>query len=198
MPNNSLDTYIFDESKRKLFDWNKYFNIIEEIAQGLLYLQKCSRLTIIHRDLKSSNILLDKNMNPKIFDFGMAKIFATTESDANTNRIVGTCGYMAPEYVKDGIFSMKSNVFSLRVLVLEIISGRSNNNFYFDHPLNLVGYVWELWREGAMLELVHPTLRDSCFKYPILRCINVALLCVEHNPVDWPSMSSVICGVNLH
>ncbi|KAK3197963.1 hypothetical protein Dsin_021378 [Dipteronia sinensis] len=90
MPYKSLDSYIFDQSKRKLLNWNKYFNIIEEIAQGILYLHKYSRFRIIHRDLKAGNILLDKNMNPKISDFGLARIFTTAQSEANTNRIVGT------------------------------------------------------------------------------------------------------------
>ncbi|MBA0778472.1 hypothetical protein Gotri_006330 [Gossypium trilobum] len=75
MPNKSLDTFIFDDSKMKLLNWDKRFSIIEEITQGLLYLHKYSRLRIIHRDLKLSNILLDENMNPKISDFGLAKIY---------------------------------------------------------------------------------------------------------------------------
>ncbi|XP_044482158.1 L-type lectin-domain containing receptor kinase S.4-like [Mangifera indica] len=194
MPNKSLDTYIFDANERRLFDWKKCFNIIEEIAHGLLYLHKHSRLKIIHRDLKASNILLDKNMNPKISDFGMAKVFVTTESEANTNRVVGTRGYMAPEYTIGGIFSEKSDVFSFGVLVLEIISGRRCNNtiFYDGSPLNLVGYAWQLWKEGSSMELMNPTLYDSCCEEQVRKCINLALLCVEHNPIDRPIMSVVV------
>lgn len=87
---SAMAFYLIDESKSKLLDWVKRFNIIEGIAQGLLYLHKYSRLKIIHRDLKLSNILLDENMNPKISDFGMARIYTTNEAEPNTNRIVGT------------------------------------------------------------------------------------------------------------
>ncbi|MBA0748230.1 hypothetical protein Gogos_005075 [Gossypium gossypioides] len=142
MPNKSLDTFIFDDSKRKLLNWDKRFSIIEGIAQGLLYLHKYSRLRIIHRDLKLSNILLDENMNPKISDFGLARIYKTSEAGSNTNRIVGTYGYMSPEYAMEGIFSEKSDVYSFGVMVLEVVSGRKNSShFEFDRPLNLVGYV---------------------------------------------------------
>ncbi|EEF43949.1 ATP binding protein, putative [Ricinus communis] len=122
VPNASLDHFIFDPIKRANLDWDKRYNIIGGIARGLLYLHEDSRLRIIHRDLKASNILLDADMNPKISDFGMARLVVMDQTQGNTNRIVGTYGYMAPEYVMHGQFSVKSDVFSFGVLLLEIVN----------------------------------------------------------------------------
>lgn len=141
MANKSLDFFLFDCSRSMLLDWKRRFNIIEGIAQGLLHLHKYSRLKVVHRDMKASNILLDENMNPKISDFGMARIFSPQESQVNTERIVGAYGYMPPEYAMEGIFSTKSGVCSSGVLLLEIVSGRRNNNFYnAERQLNLIGH----------------------------------------------------------
>eukprot|EP00258_Populus_trichocarpa_P032572 XP_024448591.1 G-type lectin S-receptor-like serine/threonine-protein kinase CES101 [Populus trichocarpa] len=183
-----------DQSKREIIDWKKRFEIIEGIAQGLLYLHKYSRLRIIHRDLKASNIVLDENLNPKISDFGMARIFKINDLQANTNQIVGTRCYMSPEYVMEGIFSVKSDVFSFGVLLLEIVSDkRIQGLLEIDgHPLNLVGYAWELWKAGIPFELVDPILRESCSKDQVLRCINVGLLCVEDSATDRPTRSDVV------
>ncbi|CAM0906154.1 unnamed protein product [Alopecurus aequalis] len=162
MPNRSLDFFIFDQERGPLLDWNKRRHIIDGIAQGLLYLHKHSRVRIIHRDMKASNILLDRDLNPKISDFGMARIFGSNMTEANTNRVVGTYGYMAPEYASEGLFSVKSDVFSFGVLLLEIVSGKRNSGHsqrYGDF-VNLLCHAWQLWSEGRAFELVDPTLGD--------------------------------------
>ncbi|KAL0443463.1 UNVERIFIED_CONTAM: G-type lectin S-receptor-like serine/threonine-protein kinase SD1-1 [Sesamum latifolium] len=193
MPNGSLDLILFDKSKSKQLDWPKRFHIINGIARGLLYLHQDSRLRIIHRDLKASNILLDTDMNPKISDFGTARCFAGNETEANTKRVVGTYGYMSPEYAVDGLFSVKSDVYSFGVLVLEIVSGLKNRGFHHkDHHHNLLGHAWILHKERLSMELVDTNIVDSFYFTEAVRSIHVALLCVQQSPEDRPSMSSVV------
>ncbi|RZB76748.1 G-type lectin S-receptor-like serine/threonine-protein kinase At4g03230 [Glycine soja] len=198
MPNKSLDSFIFDRTRTSLLDWPIRFEIIVGIARGMLYLHQDSRLRVIHRDLKTSNILLDEEMNPKISDFGLAKIFGGKETEASTERVVGTYGYMAPEYALDGFFSIKSDVFSFGVVLLEILSGKRNTGFYQSKQISsLLGHAWKLWTENKLLDLMDPSLCETCNENEFIKCAVIGLLCVQDEPSDRPTMSNVLSMLDI-
>ncbi|ESW05079.1 hypothetical protein PHAVU_011G150200 [Phaseolus vulgaris] len=168
MPNHSLDYVVFDQSKRKLLDWRKRFNIIT-----------------------------DANLDPKISDFGLARLFLGDQVEAKTNRVAETYGYMPPEYAVHGHFSVKSDVFSYGVIVLELLSGMKIREFSDpEHCNNLLGHAWKLWSEDRVLELLDEVLEEQCALFEVIRCIQVGLLCVQQKPDHRPDMSSVVLMLN--
>ncbi|CAN6690027.1 unnamed protein product [Malus baccata var. baccata] len=198
VPNTSLNHFIFDPVNRGHLNWETRYKIIGGISRGLLYLHEDSRLRIIHRDLKPSNILLDEDMNPKIADFGMARLFMMDQTQGDTKTIVGTYGYMAPEYAIHGRFSVKSDVFSFGVLVLEILSGRKIANFRSsENEEDLLTYAWRNWKEDTVSNIIDPVLATG-LGTEIMRCIHIGLLCVQENVASRPTMASIVSMLNSH
>ncbi|XP_028760914.1 cysteine-rich receptor-like protein kinase 10 [Neltuma alba] len=196
VPNKSLDYFLFGSQKSRVLNWPERHKIIGGIARGVLYLHEYSRIKIIHRDLKPSNILLDDEMNPKISDFGMARIVGINETRGNTNRIVGTLGYMSPEYIKFGLFSEKSDVYSFGVIVLEIISGKNISSQCESHESQYVGGLlsdaWKHWRDDNLIAILDSNLTEAGSHSEIIKCIHIGLLCVQGNPGVRPSMNKAV------
>ncbi|KVI04458.1 Protein kinase, catalytic domain-containing protein [Cynara cardunculus var. scolymus] len=168
LPNKSLDYILFDKEKSRSLHWTQRFQIIIGVLRGLLYLHEEAPIRIIHRDIKASNILLDEKLNPKISDFGLARLFPGDDTHLNT-------GYMAPEYAIHGYLSVKADVFSFGILVLEIVSGRRT---------------WNLFQTGKQLELVDESL-DACNPSEAAMCIQLGLLCCQATVSDRPDMNAL-------
>ncbi|XP_028767769.1 putative receptor-like protein kinase At4g00960 [Neltuma alba] len=191
VPNKSLDYFLFGSQKIKVLNWEERCKIIGGVARGILYLHDYARVKIIHRDLKTSNILLDNEMNPKISDFGMAKMVGIHEIEESTSNIVGTYGYMSPEYAMFGQYSEKSDVFSFGVIVLEMISGRKITSSQ-DQSHGLLNYAWNQWKEEKILDVLDSSLNEPESLNEVDKCIQIGLLCVQENPEARPSMATVV------
>ncbi|KAJ8567958.1 hypothetical protein K7X08_020680 [Anisodus acutangulus] len=194
MENNCVSRALFGKGpicKMKL-DWPTRKKICLGIARGLAYLHEESSLKIVHRDIKTSNILLDKDFNPKISDFGLAKLHEDDTTHIST-RIAGTVGYMAPEYAMRGYLTSKADIYSYGVVALEIISGKSNTNYRpTEDCVYLLDWAYVLQERGSILELVDPDLGSDYSSQEAIVLLNVTLLCTNASPTLRPIMSQVV------
>ncbi|KAI8558015.1 hypothetical protein RHMOL_Rhmol04G0055800 [Rhododendron molle] len=193
MENNSLARALFGPEGCQLqLDWLTRYKICIGIARGLAYLHEEARLKIVHRDIKATNVLLDKNFNAKISDFGLAKLDEEDNTHIST-RIAGTYGYMAPEYAMLGYLTDKADVYSFGIVALEIVSGRSITSYITQEDyLYLLDWALVLKKKGNLMELVDPKLGSDFNKIEATVMMNVALLCANTSPAVRPAMSSVV------
>ncbi|KAH9794183.1 putative LRR receptor-like serine/threonine-protein kinase [Citrus sinensis] len=194
MKNNCLSRAIFgkDTEYRLKLDWPTRKKICIGIGRGLAYLHEDSRIKIVHRDIKTSNVLLDKDLNAKISDFGLAKLYEEDKTHIST-RVAGTIGYMAPEYAMRGYLTSKADVYSFGVVTLEIVSGKSNTNYRPNEDfVYLLDWAYVLQERGNLLELVDPSLGSEYSSEEAMAMLNVALLCTNASPTLRPTMSQVV------
>ncbi|KAI5408199.1 cold-responsive protein kinase 1 [Lathyrus oleraceus] len=192
MANNSLDRFLFGEKKGSL-NWIQRYDIILGTARGLAYLHEDFHVCIIHRDIKTNNILLDDDLQPKIADFGLARLLPEDQSHLST-RFAGTLGYTAPEYAIHGQLSVKADTYSFGVVVLEIVSGQKSSELRDDADGEfLLQKAWKLYEEERHLELVDKTLNTSDYDaQEVKKVIEIALLCTQATAATRPTMSEVV------
>ncbi|KAK1273637.1 Cysteine-rich receptor-like protein kinase 2 [Acorus gramineus] len=192
MAKSSLDRHLFGDNHGSL-NWKQRFDIIVGTARGLAYLHEEFHVCIIHRDIKSSNILLDDDFLPRIADFGLARLLPEDHSHLTT-RFAGTLGYTAPEYAIHGQLSEKVDTYSYGVVVLEIISGRKSNDIKLEAVSQyLLEWAWKLYEEDRLMELVDATLDPKDYKADELkRIMEIALLCTQSTVSARPTMSEVV------
>ncbi|XP_028080368.1 probable LRR receptor-like serine/threonine-protein kinase At1g07650 isoform X9 [Camellia sinensis] len=178
--------------------WPTRLRICIGIARGLASLHEESRLKIVHRDIKATNVLLDGDLNPKISDFGLAKLTEDDNTHIST-RVAGTIGYMAPEYALWGYLSNKADVYSFGIVALEIAAGKDNMKFRTsDKYVCLLDWALVLQQKGRLMELVDPKLGPDFDKEEAIKMIKIALLCTNPSPAHRPAMSAIVSMLEGH
>ncbi|XP_050246225.1 L-type lectin-domain containing receptor kinase S.4-like [Quercus robur] len=191
MPNLSLDKYLFDEPKA-ILSWEQRFKIIKGVALGLLYLHEEWEQTVVHRDIKAGNVLLDSEFNGKLSDFGLAKLYERG-SNPSTTRVVGTLGYLAPELTRIGKPTTSSDVFAFGALLLEVVCGRRPiDPKALPEELMLVEWVWEKWSLGATLDVVDSRLGGEFDEVEAVLVLKLGLMCSNDAPESRPTMRHVV------
>ncbi|MED6220044.1 L-type lectin-domain containing receptor kinase VII.1 [Stylosanthes scabra] len=192
MENGSLDKRIFDSDENSIFHWKNRIKVLKDVAMGILYLHESWEVKVLHRDIKASNVLLDKDMNARLGDFGVAQMHHH-EQIANTSRVIGTVGYIAPELLRTGRASTQTDVFSFGVLALEVVCGRRPIE---ENKPALVSWVWRLMESGELCYAIDERLKmrdDEEYSIDeVERVLHVGLLCTHYDPQVRPSMRQVV------
>ncbi|CAN6483585.1 unnamed protein product [Victoria cruziana] len=191
MKNGSLDDWIFGEDESKILDWRSRVKILRDVGGGVLYLHEGWEVEVLHRDIKASNVMLDQDMNGRLGDFGLARLYEHGQM-AHTTRVVGTVGYMAPEVVKSGKASVKTDVFGFGMLILEVLCGRRPIE---DGKPDLVRWLSSLLDEGEVLSALDPRLKDSLTHVDLGeadRFLRLGLVCTSESPRARPTMRQAV------
>ena len=194
MPNASLDKYLHDDTMQTL-DWAQRFRIIQGVASGLLYLHEDWEQVVIHRDIKASNVLLDSEMNGRLGDFGLARLY-DHGTDPQTTHVVGTMGYIAPELTRMGRASTLTDVFAFGVFLLEVTCGQrpiaQQDGQDTDTPFMLVDWVLEHWQTGSLPNVVDTRLLNNYSVDEACLALKLGLLCSHPSPSARPNMRQVV------
>lgn len=191
MANGSLDKFLFEEPKM-ILNWEQRFKIIKDVASGLLYLHEGYEQVVIHRDVKASNVLLDEELNGRLSDFGLARLYEHG-ANPNTTRVVGTLGYLAPELPRTGKATESSDVYAFGALLLEVVCGRRPiEPKALPEELVLVDLVWEKFREGRALDVIDPKLNGEYNESEVMMVIKLGVMCSHNAPIARPSMRQVV------
>ncbi|XP_058099378.1 L-type lectin-domain containing receptor kinase IV.1-like [Magnolia sinica] len=188
MPNGSLDKFLFTHEKPVL-SWNKRYQILKGVAAGLLYLHEEWEQIVLHRDIKASNVLLDGDLNGRLGDFGLARLY-DRGTNPQTTQVVGTLGYLAPEVTKTGKATTYTDVYSFGAFLLEVACGRRPIEWRSEE-MSLVDWVWECWKKGSILEARDRRLRDEYVLEELEMVLKLGLLCTHPTPAARPSMRQV-------
>ncbi|KAM0838710.1 hypothetical protein ACQ4PT_060797 [Festuca glaucescens] len=189
LPQGSLRKNLFEVGAE--MDWDTRFNIIKGICNGVLFLHN---IPIVHMDLKPENILLDCNMVPKIADFGLSRLFGEEQTRVNTQNVVGSYGYIAPEYLYRGEISTKSDIYSLGLLIMETTTGEKNCHGNEPSAEKFIQNVRENWKEQRIAS-EYPSLEADCLQQ-VKKCIEIGLECVQIEGQKRPSIQTIIDKLN--
>ncbi|MCO5603927.1 hypothetical protein L7F22_058083 [Adiantum nelumboides] len=192
MLNGNLETVLHDRASEVPFEWPLRLNIAIGSARGIAYLHHDCIPHIIHRDIKSSNILLDEDLEPHVSDFGLANLLEANKTHATTV-IAGTLGYLAPEYVETGKATRQGDVYSFGVVLLELVTGkRPTDDVFVEKGINLVTWVRSLMDSGSIEDAFDDGLRDASFEEELKEVLCIACQCLDRNPNHRPTMQQVV------